>query len=335
MNMAADSTARLYLCPICDAPFRGEDDCRHHITNSKNSGHSGVNGFKMDRPLDVRVPEIEEKPITEWRKAILQTADTLAEDGEVDYGEVADHTETPKPFAARVLEHDSDLTPAPRRGFGRVNMEWDDLNQNQKDTLLAWAFFPEHTHRELAEMALTGHEYQGTVSRTVRDYGWMFSHPEIDTPIAPTPEHGGSEGTITTEGEVEAAMQHIGDSDAHDAQDRTAAQNDEHPTDEYVCDNCGKGFDNQMGLSVHEGRWCDADTDAATGEEPESTDTTPEPDPAPEPEPEPTAVLDGGVAVLDEDTAFETIAALIETGRYDAAESVFLTAVRRDGEGEE
>lgn len=211
--MASDASNLLYLCPYCPQAFRVETDCRDHISELDDGGHNGVNGYDNDRTIEVRHPDIEEEPIEGWQDTVA-TALSESYEGEIEvpYEAIAEDHDLPQSFVAHELVYTHDREPVDGGGQrlkGKINLRWDQLTDKQQDTLLAWAYFPEKTHAELADMPLSGHDHQGSVSSTIRDHGWMLSHPDANAPISPReePRH---EGTETTEDDLGDLLDGIG-----------------------------------------------------------------------------------------------------------------------------
>lgn len=313
--MASDSSQLLYLCPICSEPFRDERSCRNHIKASNSDGHGGVNGFTMDRPLDVREPSIEEVPADEWLEEVEEWVRLEAgEKTQVPYGEVAERTDLPKSYVVWALRHELDRTPVKKDGTRdtRTATSWEDLTDKQQHTLLAWAYFPDLSHEEISDLRFSGHGTQNSVSRTIREHGWMLGHPEIETPVEPT-SSSDADGSVSMEGDLDDLM---------DSLERTVPGEEEGEMTEFE-----KGYEEAVNPGLELG---DLDGSAGAGS---STD-----DPGGEPGEEAAsgpdsaaseahalsgAVHHNGTAVLESELAFEALAAFIETGRYEEARSVF------------
>lgn len=288
----------------------------------------------MDRPLDVRVPDIDVQPVDEWGHDVMEVSDELAgENGDVIYGEVASQLDIPKSFVVTKLGQ-SEYTPVTFSGAkaSRVSTEWDNLTDRQKSTLLTWAFFPEKTHQELADLDLSGYDSQSDVSRIISKFGWMFSEPSIDTPIEPNPEKSREAGSLKTVGTAEDMVKNI-------EQNRNDQNSEEDGGEEYECEHCGSTFESGQEMGGHV-RWCPEDpdndleeSDSATADDNTAARTTiaeedaSAGDVADSDGTEQTAIY----SVLTKESTFEVLAALIETDRYELAEAIFDKAVGSGG----
>lgn len=313
--MPSDSSQLLYVCPICDRPFRSEDECREHITASKSDGHSGWNGHTMGRPLDIRRPDIETYDYDDWESKVrLEVESEYSKQAEVPYAPVAETLDLPEPFVAWYLKYQMDRKPVMEDGAGLHHMalRWDDLTDKQQHTLLAWAYYPELTHKEVAGLKFSGHAYQGTVSQTIRMYGWMLGHPELDTPIQPVEKS--EQGEVTMTGGVDDMLESL----------KSDEEEEEPEADEEPVPDIEEEMEQEAAELVEE---MEAEAeDEPDEEEPESgrepRGSQPESG-APEPG---TATVSPGVTFLESDLAFEAISALIETGQHEEAREVFRRA---------
>ena len=197
--MVTESSHTLYLCPVCSRAFREEQECRNHITTSKSDGHSGKNGHDLAGPLDIRYPQPRQFPVERWADVL----DNYAEGEEVKYVQLADQLDIPAPFAGMKLG-ELGYDPVPHHGLTRSAKSWDELTEKQQDTLLAWAYFPDLSHEQLADHPLSGHIDQSSVSTTIRRYGWVFSTSMFDTPFSVTELEQDAEvdHTVAVEGDT-------------------------------------------------------------------------------------------------------------------------------------
>lgn len=309
--MVVDSSQLIHLCPVCDRPYRDKDAVRNHISGAQSGGHSGMSGYNLDRPIPSRAPQIQECDIEGRREAVETKVELMPGDNvKVKYKDLATSLDLPVSFVARVVKRHLDLVPVGGAGRDKSNLiieEWGDLTGKQQDTLLAAAYFPEYTHSEIANLRMSGHGSQSQVSTTVRKYSWMFSHPDIDTPIEPTDDSSSTEGGVEYEGVADTLERITIDDDGKapteelegDSGDETpggSVEESEEP--DAVCQECGESHDDGD-------CW---DEENMTAEDPTHED-------------------DEVVVELDTDLAFSAVSSLIETGNHADAHEIFEQAI--------
>lgn len=285
-----DSSLALYRCPFCPLLSRDRDEVLDHIEETTEGAHAGMDRGTLDRPIPELFPTIKECPFGDWAEAIrdfARASDEIEEGDTVNYRAVAETLGLPKSYISYHLDKlGYEVTSG--SGYRKISASWDQLTDKQQHTLLAWAYFPEYTHDELAEMDYSGHETQSTISKTIREHGWMLSHPGIDTPVYPT-EQKDDRGEVEFEGDTEEMLEDL---------ERIVPGEAEEPDEEAM-----------------EGAGAPSSTPEPRGERTKEAD----------PEPEPGDEGGSGMlyATLGKDMAYETMCSFIETGRYEEARMLF------------
>lgn len=340
--MATDTSQVVYGCPFCDVYFREENKCRSHISGSRSGGHSGKNGHDLDRPLDILQPEFESFDFDDWSAQV----EVWAEDNKFEGSEEkvvvegnlrAEGIDLPKPYVAFELER-LGYTPVDTRGRKLPERSsWNDVPDKAQELLLVRAYHPDLSTRELFEQGLSPYASKGTTYNNIVRFGWVLSHPDTDTPIEPGTSSSGEEnGSVKTEGGTEDMMSRFKSAVESSESDSTAETDQgegEEPGEAADSPPEPQGSHGKDGLPPESGE----KTDQRPKREVESSrrpdrdekgtaDDGSQSEPVPQDAAEAAILADGTTALLESDLAFEAIAALVKTGRYEEARTVFRRA---------
>lgn len=219
MPMPSDTSQILWFCPLCGKPFKKESLAKNHITNSRQEPHFGKNGETYE--IEWREPQFEEFPFEEWKQEVAEAAEEHAADGQVNVKQVEEAVDKKIPHSYIIFSLDRmDYSIEPHQAKDLASISWEDLTDTQQHAILAKVYFTELTLNELAETNYAGYAHQSSISKATTKYGWMLSHPDVDTPVQPI-EYIQHEGEVQTNGVDEAVQEidRIGAEEEREAED--------------------------------------------------------------------------------------------------------------------
>lgn len=199
--MPADDSQVLWFCPICGKPKKSETLVKNHITNSRDEAHKGLKGTTIDREIEWRSPVFEDYPFDEWAEEVENAVEKAATEGGIipQFSEVTELVESaPNSYVLWWINQD-EYKFENKRGLHTIHTSWDDLKEEGQHAILAVAYFSDLSYSDLAETNYAGYTTEDSIGRANRDYGWMLSHPEIETPVEPV-EYQMHEGKVKSEG---------------------------------------------------------------------------------------------------------------------------------------
>lgn len=322
--MASDTSLVVYGCPFCTEFFRDERQARNHVSAKQDAKHARKSGFDMDETLEVLTPSIPEFDFDDWSSRLAEWAEeNHDDDGNVVYTEAVDALDLPGSYVVWWLKRQPEYRSvnSGMQAAHREVIRWDGLTDSKQATLITRAYFPDLYQREIAERFDDTHPSQSQVSQTERRYMWMLAHPDVDTPIYPNDNGDGGGGDMTVEGVESYMAEKVADAE-DDEDERIPCRND----------GCDRTFDEESAMYGHLTS-CeyedDDDTDDATesddplvraSQKARGADGTSRREMV---EGDASVSTSKGVAFTEPDLTFESIVALIETGRYEEAREMF------------
>lgn len=326
--MATDTSLVVYRCPFCPEFFRDSDTARRHISGRSDEKHRNKSGFELDHPLETLVPDIPEFDFDLWADDLEWYAEENTEgDGlRVPYKDAAEYADCPEPFAVWYYHTKTDYVPAQsdgRRAGNSVPYEWGDIADGAQNVVITKAYYPNVTGTEMVEEFRGMPSYNPEVYRAINRYMWMLAHPDVDTPVYPVEEDEPEENDVRLEsGDVYEMLEEWTDEKGVDLTDEEVEEEmhavDEEELledDETECGECGEKEcicpDDESVAWEEDGDY--AETAAAGMGESEPARMSGDA----------RVSTSSGVAFTEPDLTFESIAALIETNRYEEARRLF------------
>jgi len=164
--MSADQSTIRYICPFCDDDFGTLRKAKRHITETESGKHHNVNGFDMDKTIEIKNKETD-LPMHEKIKRAADRVNTL------DYTSaerVADKAGVSK---YRVLRVWSEAGKSIEGLRSNTTTSWGTASDNCKDVLAYKFLNPDSTASEfVAEMPDSCG--QQTYYETIKKYGFIL-----------------------------------------------------------------------------------------------------------------------------------------------------------------